>query len=187
MSVEILVTASIATASLLLAAWQAWTLRRSEQLRTQPIVLVGEQANPARVADGAPATVGLFVRNGGAGSAFGITFGALEGERRHRCKPSESGPSGPGNLPRVLASGARAPAGTGTFHFKFPFDLFVDGELAERVYWCRFENAFGQQWETRNSSAEDKPLEISRVSKWRSARDRQQAGGRALMRKRLLR
>jgi hypothetical protein len=164
---EILITAGIALASLLVATWQTWMLGRSEQLRTQPIVLVGEASQPRASQGDDPSTVELFVRNDGTGSAFGVTFGVLADERHDRCRPSESGPKGPGNLPRVLGAGARAPAPPGSFLCELPFDPFASGELAERVYWCRFKNAFGREWETRNSSAEAKPLEIIRIRHFR--------------------
>lgn len=173
---EIVITAGIATAAVLVATWQGWMMRRSEQLRTQPIVVVAEQAHPKPGSQDSGPSVELFLRNDGAGSAFAVTFGILEKEMRHRCPAPESGPASPGALPRVLASGTRAPAGSGFFHYELPFDPYVDGELSERVYWCRFRNAFGHEWETRNSSAEEKRLEIERIGGLRRGRSGRLSG-----------
>jgi len=56
-----------------------------------------------------------------------------------------------------------------------------EGDLdAGRIYWCRYENAIGQTWETRNPGDRSTDLIIRRVrfrriQEWREARRRRKA------------
>jgi hypothetical protein len=47
--------------------------------------------------------------------------------------------------------------------YRLVVDATADSEMAaleKRVYWCRYENAFGQGWETENAWQPDEELLI---------------------------
>jgi hypothetical protein len=70
-----------------------------------------------------------------------------------------------GDILRALASGQRLP------HVGDPYDLTLRPEsledevvLGSRVYWCRYENAFGDTWEARNAWLPELELPIQPIA-----------------------
>jgi hypothetical protein len=159
-----LVTAVIAAVaagiSTSLAAWQGVLMKRSERNRTQPIVVVYERHDPMR--EGGDVVFAVSLANEGAGPAFNIRFGiTLDGVER-AYKPRPAGAQHPGDVPRALGPGRTLPDGADAYPLVVP-DIDASGAsaaLERRVYWCRYENAFGDSWETRNAWRPEEELQI---------------------------
>jgi hypothetical protein len=104
------VIAAIAAAiSTCIAAWQGLLMKRSEQNRTQPIVVAYERGEPVRKA--ADLIFAVSLANEGAGPAFNVRFGiAFDGiEQSYTAQPA--GAHGYGDVPRALGPGRTLPAG----------------------------------------------------------------------------
>jgi hypothetical protein len=61
--------------------------------------------------------------------------------------------------------GQRLPEGGASFTIEVPWETFAIGPDTDRrrVYWCRYENAYGKTWETRNPVDRSSGLDIRRV------------------------
>jgi len=89
---------------------------------------------------------------------FGITLDGIE----RTYTPRPAGGQGAGDVPRALGPGRTLPEGAGTYRLVLP-DVATAGvaaTLENRVYWCRYENAFGDSWETRNAWRPEEELHI---------------------------
>ena len=91
-----------------------------------------------------------------------------------------------GSYQRVVRAGERLPEGGTTFKIEIPWEKFVIGRDtdARRVYWCRYENAYGKTWETRNPVGRSSGLHIRRVRflrarLWREEKRRQSTAKKA--------
>jgi len=154
------VAAAIAAAvSAGIAAWQGLLMKRSERNRTQPIVVVYERAEPMH--DGDDLVFAVSLANEGAGPAFNVRFGiGLNGLKRTYA-PRPAGPHGAGDVPRALGPGRTLPDSGGTYRLRIPAAAGgMTADLNSRVYWCRYENAFGDSWETQNAWQPDEELHI---------------------------
>jgi hypothetical protein len=143
------------------AAWQGVLMKRSERNRTQPIVVVYERAEPKASGDGS-AQFAVSLANEGAGPAFNVRFGATIGSSEAVYMPRPAGAQGAGDVPRALGPGRTLPDG-GSMYLLSLAD--VRSSLDDRVYWCRYENAFGDTWETRNAWLPERELEISAIGR----------------------
>jgi hypothetical protein len=157
-------TAAVAAAlSTGLAAWQGFMMKASERNRTQPVVVVYERALP-KPQGGDQVLLTFWVTNEGVGSAFNIRFGIAIGNRSASYVPQPSGVHGVGDVPRALAPGGRLPDGGRDYELAVPASFLGDeSERPRRVYWCRYENAFGHTWESRNPWQPEEELTIRRL------------------------
>ena len=164
------VLAAVAAAiSTCIAAWQGLLMKSSERNRTQPIVVAYERGDPFRDNDNLIFAVSLA--NEGAGPAFNIRFGVLLNGVRHAYRARPAGTQSAGDVPRGLGPGGTLPEAAPAY------DLVVDdmadsdtATLEKRAYWCRYENAFGQQWETENAWQPEEKLKIRALPRFRHVR-----------------
>jgi hypothetical protein len=161
--VTAVVAAVAAALSTAIAAWQGVLLTRSERRRTQPVVVAAEWGEPEH--DGGSLLLAVALTNEGAGPAFELRFGlAVDGEEvRYTAQPA--GPLGLGDVPRVLGAGRTLPEGGGSYSLRVPPDFVRrhDGQLENRILWCRYKNSFGDPWETQNPWQADHPLRIVEI------------------------
>jgi hypothetical protein len=139
-----------------------------ERKRSQPIVIAHEHRGTHFGAGGW--SVESYLTNDGTGAAFNVRFGvAYRGVRyAYRMDPNDH-PRG--NRQTVINAGTRLPEYPGVLPILISSEqmwgaaaLRRDGRLHEsRVYWCRYENAFGHTWETRNPWDRSADLDIRRV------------------------
>ncbi len=174
----------IAVGTLLLVAVTAagiWSALTSERRRTQPIV-IAHAAGERRFADeGGGQVLDAYLTNEGEGAAFNVHFGVEYEGVRFPWKFSEEDPD-TGTRQRVVRAGMRLPEDENT-HFAIPIPYAraaLGGEETDegRVYWCRYENAFGRMWATRNpwrrfGDMNIKPVHFRRLPDWRERRKRQ--------------
>jgi hypothetical protein len=163
--VEIAVPAAAFGASLA-AIVKLWIDRRTERHRRQPIVICNEERERLYEADVGAWVALAHLRNESDVPAFNVRFGVEYGGVRFPYK-MEPGDPDEGNYQRVVSAGARLPADES---MAFPIAItsediwgtaLVKGALDEdRVYWCRYQNARGETWETRNPGNRSAPLDI---------------------------
>src|SRR4051794_9402442 len=143
-------------AGLLTGGVGVWAAVSTARERRQPIVVAHEDRARTLSGNGGFWFARAHVTNESGPAAFNVRFGGEYGGVRfpYRMRPND--PES-GNLQRVIQPGARLPAPSDA---SFPIaiasqDIWataaVRGGLdATAVYWCRYENALGQTWETRN-------------------------------------
>jgi hypothetical protein len=154
----------------LIAVFQVLVSIWNERKRTQPVVIahdaggrqLGERGNPNTV-------LPTHLTNEGGGSAFNVRFGIELDGVRYAWKFSEDD-TDHGSYQRVIRVGARLPEGDVSFNIEIPWEKFAIGRGtdARRVYWCRYENAYGKTWETRNPVDRSSGIDIHRVRFFRS-------------------
>jgi len=166
----------IAVGTLLLVAVTAagiWSALASERRRTQPVV-IAHAAGERRFADrGDGQVLDAYLTNEGEGAAFNVHFGVDYRGVRFPWKFSEEDPD-TGTRQRVVRAGTRLPEEENA-HFAIPIPYAraaLGGAEADegRVYWCRYENAFGRMWETRNPWRRFGDMDIKSV-RFRRLRD----------------
>jgi len=113
--------------------------------------------------------------------AFNIRFGVEYGGTRFPYKMEVDDPD-EGNYQRVVPPGERLPE-----RQEHSIRILIasedvwasanaNGDLDEgRVYWCRYENARGETWETRNPGSRSGKLDIHRVRKVKRLEEREKA------------
>ena len=161
-----------------------------ERKRTQPIVIVHERGSGPTFSERVGWWgVGAAVTNAGVGPAFNMRFGIElhgvrfphrrreddpEGGTWHRVirpRPSEKSESATIRLPSLEAPG------TSRLGHRYAHP--------DRLFWCRYQNAYGTTWETRTPAGGSAPLDIRRVRfvrlrEWSEARARAISEGIAL-------
>jgi hypothetical protein len=140
-----------------------------ERRRTQPIVINHAVQGPLFLGpSGGGIGYRAELRNEAGGPAFNVRFGIQHGHVRFPFTRDPQDPSS-GSRQRVISSRGRLPESGGPFMILVPWQAYglgvVDDET--RVYWCRYENAVGRTWETRNPVREAAHMEIRRVRFWR--------------------
>jgi hypothetical protein len=107
----------------------------------------------------------VSVANEGAGPAFNIRFGVAIGSEESAYDPRPAGAHGAGDVPRALGPGRTLPEEGDNYSLALPEEVVRrrEGALEDRVYWCRYENSFGDVWETRNAWRAKEDLEIRSV------------------------
>jgi hypothetical protein len=156
------VAALAAAISACIAAWQGHLMKRSERNRTQPIVVAYECALPRR--DGNDLVFAIRLANEGAGPALNIRFGVAFAGVTCPYEPLPAGPEGAGDVPRALGPGGQLPVRRDAYALVARTQAVVeDAALERRVYWCLYENAFGDGWETRNAWQANEELHIGRA------------------------
>jgi hypothetical protein len=147
------------------AAWQVLISILNERKRTQPVVIAHDAGGRQFGDRGNPNTVlPTYLTNEGGGAAFNVRFGVDFDGVRYAWKFSRRD-SDHGAYQRVVRVGARLPEGGGSFPIEIPWEKFAIGRDTDerRVYWCRYENAYGKTWETRNPVNRSRGLDIRRV------------------------
>jgi hypothetical protein len=162
--VTAVIAALAAAISTCIAAWQGVLMKRSERNRTQPIVVAYERCGPTR--EGNDLVFAASVANEGAGAAFNVRFGITLDGVEHAYKAQPAGPEGAGDVPRALGPGRTLPDGVDAYRVLAPDAAAstVEAALEKRFYWCRYENAFGDGWETRNAWQPEEELHIRALS-----------------------
>jgi hypothetical protein len=132
---------AIGTLGLALFAFvQLRAFNRSERRRTQPVAV-------ANGTGGELQRLGLYLTNDGTGTAFNVRCGV-------RLDGREYAVGGGRGTRYTVGPGARLPAGTADLGVEIPMSAYVTSERRgvydRRIYWARYENAFGQVWETAN-------------------------------------
>jgi hypothetical protein len=157
------VIAAIAAAiSTCIAAWQGILMKRSERNRTQPIVVAYERGDPRDQGDALVFAVSLA--NEGSGPAFNVSFGVTLDGVEYAYRPRPAGGQATGDVPRALGPGRTLPEDTVAYPLVLS-DVTAAARTAleSRLYWCRYENAFGDGWKTRNAWQPAVELEIDPV------------------------
>lgn len=166
---------------------------RNERRRTQPIVIAHEESPRRFARDGEQAAwvVTAYLTSEGAGPAFNVRFGVELNGVRYPYRMTVNDP-GSGNVQRVLKAGERRPPEGSAWPILIDSlslwgraaDSKERGDLDERrVYWARYQNAYGETWETINPGNRSAPLVIRRVRRLkrverREEREREKAGKR---------
>jgi hypothetical protein len=161
--VTAVIAAVAAAISACIAAWQGVLMKQSERKRTQPIVVAYERSAP-EFEDG-NVVFAASLANEGAGPAFNVRLGLRFGATEQPYTPRAAGPQGPGDVPRALGPGRTLPDGGGTYRLVVPIAGIpeLERQLAGRVYWCRYENAFGDSWQTENAWQPEEELHIRAI------------------------
>jgi hypothetical protein len=169
----------IAVGTLLLVVVTAigiWSGLAAERRRTQPIVIAHAWGNRRFAERGEIGGIVLdsFLTNEGGGTAFNVRFGVEYRGVRFPWKYEESDPDS-GSRQRIVRPGDRMPAEGTNFAIPIPWEKASLGAGADetRLYWCRYENAFGRIWETRNPWQRAEDLDIRRV-RFLSLRERRE-------------
>jgi hypothetical protein len=168
---------AIGTIGLALFAFvQLRAFNRSERRRTQPVVIAHAIGTGPGLTD-----LPVYVTNEGSGTAFNVRFGV-------RFDGREFAVGGDRGQRYVVAQGQREPR-ENTYTVRADVSVYAgtkkgSGVWERRIYWARYENAFGQVWETWNRSDPFGDFRIFPSSRWRrSLNERRQRFGRAWDRK----
>jgi hypothetical protein len=155
----------------LLGATGTWINLSTMRERRQPIVLAHEDAGRDLDSKAGAWFVLAHVKNESGPTAFNVRFGVEYAGVRFPYVMSTEDPE-EGNYQAAVQPGQRLPEQTDR-SFPIPVassDIWAAALTApkgtldkERVYWCRYENARGQTWETRNPGDRSAKLEIRRV------------------------
>jgi hypothetical protein len=122
--------------------------REALRRTSQPVVLVHEVSSD--IADrGEGIDYRVYLRNHGIGAALNVRFGVeLVGARY----PYTFGTGVERGARQLVEAGGRVPE-DGDLKVKTAWDPYIIGEGVAgetRVFWARFENAFGETWQTTN-------------------------------------
>jgi hypothetical protein len=150
---------------------------RIERKRSQRVVVAEEAKAPKSSQERGGWAAAVRVRNDGIGSAFNMRFGVeyLGVPFPYRAKDDDAAT---GRRTNVIAPGAKLRK---NFAWSIESDDFwavaalrPDRRLHKsRAYWCRYENASGATWETRNPVEQSGKLAIRRVRFRRLGESRQ--------------
>lgn len=143
-----------------------WFSLLAERKRTQPIVLA-HAAGERRFAEAGEIdgiVLDAYLTNEGDGAAFNVRFGVEYRSVRFPWKFAKEDPE-TGSRQSVVGPGVRLPEGRSTVPIPIPYEKARLGPEADgyRIYWCRYENAFGQTWETRNPWQRGEHIDIRRI------------------------
>lgn len=174
-TIAIAAGAIAAVAAATFAAWQVLVSVLNERKRMQPVVIAHDAGGRQFGDRGDPNTVlPTYLTNEGGANAFNVRFGVDFDGVRYAWKFSRND-TDDGSYQRVVRVGARLPEGAVSFNIEVPWEKFAIGRDtdARRIYWCRYENAYGKTWETRNPVDRSSGLDIRRVRllRWRLRRE----------------
>lgn len=153
---------------------QAWIAITAERKRTQPIVIAEGDPEEHKVGDDKWLRT-IRVRNEGSGPAFNVRFGVRPGRRQSYAYHSGDADPPGGSVIRVLRPGETWPREAKA---ACPVLLIRADDHAAPVedrtlaYWCRYDNAVGNTWETHNPADHSSKLVIRRV-RWRRRASRE--------------
>jgi hypothetical protein len=166
------VVATAAVLALTISAWQLRLAVRAQRRSSQPVVVVHEVSRDMVGTGGMEFRV--YLENHGVSPAFNARFGVeLDGTPY----PYSFGDDASRGARQVVPPGARVPP-QDEFELRASFAPYLltqkgPGVGDRRVFWARYENPFGETWETRNPADPTADLEIRRVHRW-VARRREQ-------------
>jgi hypothetical protein len=163
--------------AVVVAVLAMWRGRVSELRRTQPIV-IAHGAGERRFEDGNegdPQALDTWLSSEGASTAFNVRFGVQYRGKRPRWKLRrrvvrfpwkfrEEDPDS-GSRQRLIRPQQELPGDGGRYAIPIPWARAMmrsDDIDEKRVYWCRYENATGQTWETMNPAERGSHLQIRR-------------------------
>jgi hypothetical protein len=166
--------AAVPVLALAIALANVWVSTRNERRRTQPVVIAHARGHVLFVASVECWVARAVLKNEGGGPAFNVIFGVeLAGVRfpyrmdRDDIRPSRQRVVAPGDtLPQPDSRRGSSMFGPPDFSiFISSLDFMGLGRTSdeEAIYWCRYENAHGQTWETHNPGDRSGELEIIRV------------------------
>jgi hypothetical protein len=173
---------------LLVGGAGVWIALSSMWERRQPIIVAHEVHGRTYDSDARAWFSLAYLRNESGPSAFNVRFGVEYGGVRFPYKMTFDDPD-EGNYQTVVPAGERLPEEEErslsillTSEDIWSAAAHGRGDLDQgRVYWCRYENARGQTWETRNPGGRSAKLEIRRV--WFVRRtERREAAARGRLR-----
>jgi hypothetical protein len=150
---------AIGTIGLALSAFvQLRAFNKSERRRTQPVAVANGSGGELQL-------LRLYLTNDGTGTAFNVRCGV-------RLDGREYAVGGGRGTRYTVAAGARLPTGTADLGVEIPMNAYVvsargRGVYERRVYWARYENAFGQVWETANPADPHADFALFPSSAWR--------------------
>lgn len=155
--------ALVAIGTLALAAgafFQLLAFNWSERRRTQPVAIAHEESG------GELDRIRVFLTNEGTGTAFNVRFGV-------RLDGREYAVGGGRGRRYTVGAGERLPPQE-YLELEVPPTAYLPtnpllewGGDERRVYWVRYENAFGKIWETANPADPLADLAIFPSSRWR--------------------
>lgn len=167
--------AVVALTALVVAAMQLRLAIVGLRRTSQPVVVVHEvRSAPDRSFGGAAYDV--YLRNHGVGTAFNVRFGIEIGGERSRYPFSTTLQAEGRGARQIVDAGARLPR-TGELTLSAPFSIPGQEEDTPRAFWARYENGFGETWETSNPHDPAADLGIERVRR-RERRRTEQAESR---------
>jgi hypothetical protein len=143
-----LVLAFAAVASLVVATAALRQGNKALRRTSQPVVVVHEVSSDVSER-GEGFEYRVHLRNHGVGAAFNVRFGV---ELAGASYPYTFGPSIERGARQIVVPGEPLPA-TGELVIRTTWAPYVADEgrvQPTRVFWARYENAFGETWETRN-------------------------------------
>jgi hypothetical protein len=143
-----LVLAFAAVASLVVATAALRQGNKALRRTSQPLVVVHEVSSEVS-ARGEGFEYRVRLRNHGVAAAFNVRFGVKLAAASY---PYTFGPSVERGAREIVEPGDPLPA-TGELVIPTPWAPYIaaEGQLqTSRVFWARYENAFGETWETRN-------------------------------------
>jgi hypothetical protein len=163
------------------AGVNAYLNARNERRRSQPVVIAHEHRSALPDKDRPAEWVAeAWISNAGGGAAYNVRFGIeMNG---YRLPFRADGTDGPAARQRVVASNERLPETVPSGAFTvFPIriattDIYALGKGADdaRRWWCRYENAYGQTWETMNPHEAWGDMDIRRVRRPKRAEKREE-------------
>jgi hypothetical protein len=141
---------------------QADAVREAARAQLQPLVFAQGVGVSKRDAEG-NSTFYYVIRNDGVGPALDVEHGIMLGEERRPFGGGESGMRF-----RTLAAGEQVPGPrpeNAPLDYTGPEPLSVEGPWQERAFafWARFDNVFGERFETVNGMDPTIPAEFCRV------------------------
>jgi hypothetical protein len=148
---------------LLAALTNAWLSARNERRRSQPVVIAHDEGGKPFSGEMGGWVTRSCLTNEGGGPAFNVRSGIeIDGHRfpLRGVKDGQPRAEGRASLWRVVRVGERLPPipTAGSRQSDGAFLIVVDSETmaaigknrGSKMHWCRYENAYGQTWETRN-------------------------------------
>lgn len=174
--------AAVPVGLLVAAAVNVWLSARNERRRTQPVLIAHEVRGAPFAGELGGWVYRSYLTNEGGGPAFNARSGIRIGRHRFPFRGVKDGKpilEGRASRWRVVAVGERLPSDGGipiVIDSVTMVGLRKSGKREEkRVHWCRYENAYGHTWETRNPVDPAANMTIHRVllprfREWREGR-----------------
>jgi hypothetical protein len=160
---DVLVAAAVL--ALLLTAWQVRIAILGQQRAAQPVVVTHERRYD--ISNKGELEFAVWIENHGIAAAFNVRFGVELAGRRYPYALDDDSDRG---ARQVVGAGERVPPAS-EFTVRVPWTFYKGAEpnesvIPQRVFWTRYENPFGETWETLNPADPARDLQISRVRRW---------------------
>jgi hypothetical protein len=155
---DVLVAAAVL--ALLLTAWQVRLAIIGQQRAAQPVVIAHEHGHD--ISNRGELEFMIWIENHGIAGAFNVRFGVELAGRRYPFGLDDDSDRG---ARQVVGPGDRLPPDEGkALPLRVPWTFYKGAEpnesvIPRRVFWARYENPFGETWETLTRRI---PVETSR-------------------------